>query len=334
MSDVSKINIEGVTLDIKDAIARKQIEDILNATNDKTELALFGDSWVDYNSDKGNVRIPQILENQLGVNVHNYSHGGTGFDVPLGYNEQLDEFFGDTSVDKSKVKYVVLVCGLNEYHAGTSASNFRFKLEAWVNRVKAVLDVPVYWFHNYSMQNSTFRPIPTDFYTQQAYYIGVMKSLTCDVITCDCFAWVKEWKSDRYHPNEEGSIGYGFNMVCIINGSTPRTYQYDHCVTYWDSDTVPQAFRAFTVDFFYIGGNLLARIAVPMGGMSVIPNNTSVTFSQPLPCKLVGNRYVSCGCILSGATLSGFMINVMNPAERTWTTQMSGNYITWIETTK
>lgn len=304
---------------------------LLKNDSARTELVLIGDSWADYEHDQENVRIPTVLHNQLGVTVHNYAYGGTGFDAQHGYFQQAQDFIADTSFDHNKIKCFVLVLGINEYHSSTETSVFSAKLDQLVNTLKGNVDRPVYWFHNYSLEN-TVHGLNCQFYPQFNYYNALAQSLHSKCIAVNTFGWVSAWNTaNYYHPNSTGSVAFAENMVKTINGAEPVLYIYDSHEDYWASETVAQGFRKVTTYYYVQGSKLFAESKIPMGGLGVVPNNTAITFTRPHPARYPGNMHLGCGVIDSEPSSTGFKFLVQNSGERTWTTSMSGTSFNYFE---
>lgn len=82
---------------------------------DLTELVIFGDSWTA--SSVTDAIWPSILASNLNLNLHNYAVNGAGFVSPVTnlFSSQVTIFANDDNVNKEKVKYIVLLGGINDY---------------------------------------------------------------------------------------------------------------------------------------------------------------------------------------------------------------------------
>ena len=316
--------VEGVQRDLDD------LEDYVK--EERTELLLFGDSWSDYEHDPTHVRIPQVLEQGLELTVHNYSYGGTGFDVPNGYDEQIEWYEADTSFDHSKVKYVVLVAGLNEYNGGTTKESFASKLDDWLTKIYAVIpeNTPVYWFHNYSLTNDSTRPIPTYFYNQRNYYRDVPLLTTKKCRFASTFGWAdcSNFNTDNwYHLTADGSTQFAENMVKAINGIAPTIYMYDSHTGVADTTAVGDALKNTPTQFFVEGSELIARIYPTMALLGNCTSGTQIEYTgRDLPARIVGTGYLTQGMILGTNTYNSVELLVMNNSERTWGAAVSGRF--------
>ena len=172
MADISKIQIESGTYDIKDLEARNNINTInnnintintnigdlnnLNTTNKDnlvnainevnsnqdnlqtklTNLVIFGDSWSDKNIE--NNVYPNILGQTLHLTVNNYAVNGGGFVHPTNnlISTQVQTFLDDETVDKTKVKYVLFFGGINDYRQNTTSTELTNEIVRLVNIIK------------------------------------------------------------------------------------------------------------------------------------------------------------------------------------------------------
>lgn len=221
----------------------KNIEDAKDAN--KTEIVLFGDSWVDYTHNPNNVRIPQVLNSCTGMDVHNYSYGGTGFITEKGYMEQIDDFVSDNTFDHTKVSCCILIAGLNEYNPMTPKETFVTYLQNWVDKLRQYTDTPIYWFFDYSMVNDVRNNgFNRDFYDQQDYFNYVANNVGRKIHCQNMQGWVRfeennnYWDTNNYyHPNANGSTEVGFNIAKVIMGLTPILYQYCYVEGTWENSS-------------------------------------------------------------------------------------------------
>ena len=296
---------------------------------DKTELILFGDSWADRTHDPNNACIDIVLGRELNLTVHNYSYGGTGFDVPNGYDEQIDWMEADTSFDHSKIKYAILVAGLNEYHNGTSAADFATKLNDWASKLKAKIgnQIPVYWFHNYSIENDrTVRPLHTSFYTQRNYYKNVEIGIRQDVIPVTTFAWVDadHWNTNNYsHPVYAGSEEYALNMVKTIGGAAPILHMYDKVTGVADTTDVSAALRNVPIKFYLRGDVLWAEFLPPMALLAVT-GSFDINYPRNVPAPINEGMYISQGKVTFSSGYNKVTLTTEIPGDITWSTTGSG----------
>ena len=160
MASISKIQIESGTFDIKDETARNGVatnnqniatlqnnlntfenttneslttlqnnlntfenttnENLNNKENKLTELIIFGDSWSDPNVEDaiwGN-----LIGNLLNLNVTNYAVSGSFMhnEGETSLHNQVTQFI-NSSIDKNKIKYIVILGGINDYRHNATA---------------------------------------------------------------------------------------------------------------------------------------------------------------------------------------------------------------------
>lgn len=300
-----------------------------NRTDEKHTILLFGDSWVDYNSDKEHVLIPSYLSRRFNCTVKNYAHGGTGFKVPKGYNEQLDECLRDSSVDFTDVKFIVLVAGLNEYNDTTTAGQFRNYLDEWYNLVKTKFtklpaNTKVYWFMDYSLEhNYTTRTNHTGFYEQYEYYTTVANNLYTEIIPNLTFGWFTGdtecvQTSNWYHLTQAGQRQFANNMCNAISGVPINTHIY-YKDKVLDDGNITLAY----LQYEYADGELTCIFCPTMTSLSTISFIKEYTASRNLPCKLQENSFITDNCFING-TKNYNTIRVQADNTKTFTSTTTG----------
>ena len=282
----------------------KNIEDAKDAN--KTEIVLFGDSWVDYTNDPNNVRIPQALNSCTGMGVHNYGYGGTGFIAEKGYMKQIDDFVSDNTFDHTKVSCCILIAGLNEYNPKTPKETFVTYLQNWIDKLRQYTDAPIYWFFDYSMVNDVRgNGFNRDFYYQQDYFNYVANNVGRKIHCQNMQGWVRfeennnYWNtSNYYHPNADGSTEVGFNIAKVIMGLTPTLYQYCYIEGSWEnsSSTLSKMYIKYNIK----NARLYATVscAISASGTSA-PSTVEfvVNYSHSTPAALDTNVKITEGII-------------------------------------
>lgn len=88
---------------------------------EKTELVVFGDSWTA--SDVTDSIWSERAGNVLNLNVNNFAVNGAGFVSPVSklISTQVNNF-RNSEINKNKVKYIVVLAGINDYRANLNAS--------------------------------------------------------------------------------------------------------------------------------------------------------------------------------------------------------------------
>lgn len=286
----SQNNINDINKDI-DTIKKQ----IYNITREKENVILFGDSWVDYNSNTKNVAIPGYIADSMGVTVHNYSHGGTGFIYPkTGYMSQLDDFSNDSTFDHNNIKYCILVAGLNEYNPQTSQENFTIFLQNWYDKARKLTNAPIYWFFDYSMINDIRPTLSRTYAPQRDYFDYISRHVNRNIVCVNMQGWVEwsryanRWNTDNwYHPLYQGSIDVAQNMVSVLQGAPVTIYPYAFITATWNNTANPN-FSKTQMEFSMIGAQLYVRYYTPTycaagtpSAYSFVPN-----YSHPLPANL------------------------------------------------
>ena len=293
-SENVKANLNAEVTARKEADTKLQNSvDLINI--DKTEVVLFGDSWVDYNSDKEHVRIPEQIEKGTGLTVHNYSHGGSGFEVgDIGYMAQLDDFKNDASFDHNKVAYCILVAGLNEYNPQSPASYFVEELRKWVDKARTITNAPIYWFFDYSMVNDLRNNIMSRTYApQRDYFRYISSNLKRNIVCTNMQGWVEwspyanHWNTENwYHPNADGSIQVGNNIVAVLQGKPAVLYPYAFIRGTWQNTNYINLSHTDLLFKIY-GDQLFVNFATPIDAIGT-PDQPSydVTFAHALPANI------------------------------------------------
>lgn len=282
----------------------KNIEDAKDAN--KTEIVLFGDSWVDYTNDPNNVRIPQVLNSCTGMGVHNYGHGGTGFIVENGYMKQIDNFVSDNTFDHTKVSCCILIAGLNEYNPMTPKETFVTYLQNWVDKLRQYTDAPIYWFFDYSMVNDVRgNGFNRDFYDQLDYFNYVANNVGRKIHCQNMQGWVRfeennnYWNTaNYYHPNANGSTEVGFNIAKVIMGLTPILYQYCYIEGTWENSS--STLSNMYVKYNLKNDRLYATVSCPIAASGTSAPSTpefNVNYSHSTPAMLDTNVKISEGII-------------------------------------
>ena len=159
---VEKVNADAITTEKNRAVAAEEVNadaiKLIKKTPgiEKNVIVILGDSWTagtqgTYTSITSAFKSNPALD---GYTFKHYGESGAGFVwqsmyKKLTFNDQLDQFINDTTVDKSKVAGILLIGGCNDvYHAVDKT-----ELDtAIINLFKRIIDLKLYvkWFPNYS----------------------------------------------------------------------------------------------------------------------------------------------------------------------------------------
>lgn len=329
-------DVSALQLDMSDAQA-----DILSNQNNINLLArnaskqdivvVFGDSWADEVHDPTTVQLNKVLRENMNATVHNYSYGGTGFDVPNGYDEQLTWFAADLAADAYKlenIKCIILVCGLNDHYGGATSATFRARLQDWSDKLEAIIgnyNIPAYWVQNYSIENDYTQTNMTTLSRQVIYYHEVNIGLTSRLRYIPSFGLVSSWKSDGRHPNANGNRDWAMNIVRIINGVAPTMYKYQRITATINDAGLTGTDPLINMDYFVDYGARIVRSYMDISAHALYAlsaSPTSVTYDNKPPVDLA-NRVLADGKFMADNNYIGF--NIYQAIPPTWS-HLSGRY--------
>lgn len=132
------------------AASPKMVNDVINKLNSRVyqkKLALFGDSWCDTTDEGVDVRIPQTLQDDLGVTVQNYAKSGASFGSSgLNFQSQIQDFLS-TSPNPDEYSAVVLVGGINDVTDSMTWPNLQTAVVNTFSLLESFVEagVPVYF---------------------------------------------------------------------------------------------------------------------------------------------------------------------------------------------
>ena len=139
MADISKIQIQNATYDIKDETARQSISDLDTSVDTRinnlqasllTEMVVIGDSYSSRTYLDSNYKLwCELVAEVLNLNLHNYGDPGAGFvaggdERQSTFYSQINEAYNDTSFNNDYVKYVFIYGGTNDLrYSNTNVKN-------------------------------------------------------------------------------------------------------------------------------------------------------------------------------------------------------------------
>ena len=102
-----------------------------NSVNDKDELIFIGDSWGTQNDGV----LPNHLGKRLNCKVHNYAVSSVGFiQGNSNFQAQAQSAYNDATINASKVRYIVIVGGTNDFsHGYTSSADINAAINSITN---------------------------------------------------------------------------------------------------------------------------------------------------------------------------------------------------------
>ena len=107
------------------------IDALEDSVNEKCELIFIGDSWGTQNDGV----LPNKLGKRLNCKVHSYAVSGTGFiQGTANFLAQAQSAYDDATINASKVKYIIIVGGSNDFsHGYTSSAQFNSSINTITN---------------------------------------------------------------------------------------------------------------------------------------------------------------------------------------------------------
>ena len=257
------------------AATPKMIKTALDEKIDKTELVVIGDSWSDQKNAPAAVWV-NIVASALGLNPHNYSQGGIGDNL----SGLIDKFKADQTFDKSKIKYVIFMAGVNVNITQTSAT--AAKWTGFINEIEALVpaDTKIYWFMNNfvkftNAENPSGANIKTilDYNGYQAMLIRTINGNTRRCMFIQMISWFKSSMFDNtgYHLKESYQRNTLAPNICkVLNGAPVQT---DSIYSY--RVNVANKFQAL-VNGYLVGSSFVIEISLEgIGGQS-----TSSSFNE------------------------------------------------------
>lgn len=142
-NNIINLNNKIGTLSNLDTTYKTDLVGAINEVNSKTEtplteIVIFGDSWSDPTSLDAIWGTNNYIGKELNLNVNNYAKSGaymsgTGTDDLQG---QVSTFNSDSNINKTKVKYIVILGGINDYRNSVTWTNLYTKLEEQIELLK------------------------------------------------------------------------------------------------------------------------------------------------------------------------------------------------------
>ena len=140
MPDISKIQLENNTYDIKDQAARTLISNLDDEIDEliPDTLVVFGDSWSDL-AVTDSIWSTNAADT-LNLTLKNYAVNGATFVANPNklISTQIQTFRDDTTVNKNKVKYVVFMGGINDYLQSITRNVLASTIATSVNALKTL----------------------------------------------------------------------------------------------------------------------------------------------------------------------------------------------------
>ena len=193
---------------------------LVNAINEKakdlTEMVVLGDSWSDLNV--ANVVWPTKSAALLHLNLHDYASSGAGFVKPTNnlISSQVTALENDTSYSKLKVKYVVIMGGVNDYYLNNvDYSDLKPAIMSVISDVKALCpNAKILFTNNFVYPYN---------YQQSLYWERMFRELSaenlCSLYNMDgAFSYDVMNTSNYYHLTNAGQCMLATNIVSMLEG--------------------------------------------------------------------------------------------------------------------
>lgn len=324
MPDISKIQLEDTTYDIKDSIARNSFNEINNKINNKIIIAI-GDSWTSNTNDTSIWKT--LISEAYNYQIKNYSKSGCGFiagDKP--FIDQAREAVADTSYNHSNVDYIIVIGGVNDIiyqsaNYSTLINPVRSLFEYLQNNFKCkILFIPNYKYP-YNRQSVIWKSISEAINENNL-------ALMCDIVP---YQSVDDFGEDKFHLTLNGQKLLASNIAkCMFGGLlTRKSYNLSssgdgglwfHITQYIDNGIVHLAIYG---DFNNSETEVINHITLPkelpfkfIDGHNLVSNYSEIKEYSPVPFiefkltdndKLVILQHGNSG----NETKNSFHINVM-----------------------
>lgn len=186
----------------------------------KKELIIFGDSWSDANVT--NSIWGAIVGNKLGLNVNNYAKSSaymSGTD-DISLQNQVTQFL-NSSVDKTKVKYIVILGGVNDFRNNVTYSYLVTALTNEITRLESVCPQAKIVYISNTQYPYTEK--------QGVYWSGVHQAIRINtqITTLSLFNIMGRgiFDSSYFHLTQDGHRLLASNIISLLTGGEILEYQ-------------------------------------------------------------------------------------------------------------
>ena len=192
------------------------------SVNEKGELIFIGDSWGTQNDGV----LPTHLGKRLNCKVHSYAVSGTGFiQGTTNFQVQAQTAYNDATVNASKVRYIVIVGGSNDFsHGYTSSADIN-------NAINTITNTLLPKFKNATVHvafNTRFK-YNTDVWSKLNAQVNLWNNVvtngtnvgTSVIYHPSSSTWFsKAWfQDDQIHITEAGLKAYALYLSSAISGN-------------------------------------------------------------------------------------------------------------------
>lgn len=268
--DISTLqeNVDNIKEDIKNI--NEDIENINNNLNNKEnlldKLVVFGDSWSDLNVT--DAIWSTNVASELNLTLHNYAVNGAGFVAPSNnlISTQIT-IFSNSNVDKTKVKFIVLAGGLNDYRNNVTVANLVNAISSAITDLKNLCpQAKIVYISNCQYPYTR---------SQSFYWVQLHNQLSTNhqISTYNIdgtFGKALFNNNNYFHLTQAGQLLWGRNIVATLTGGEIINYRNQE--EYEDSDIKIVYSTQRIKDMIF--ANLVIR---PKTNLT----NKSISFSSP-----------------------------------------------------
>lgn len=291
-------NYNGLIAALQNDVAQntQDIEDIQNTISEKTEIVVFGDSW----AHSGTSQLQTALRNHFpSCTVHNYSVGGAKFTGPNTYYSQAATFNADTTFDKTKIKFVVLILGVNDFRGGLTRADFNSNLNALYDNIFANIEkVPCYWLNSYTAENDWTASPSRDLLTQYNYFYAISWHIARKISPILSFDMVSEMDTANYFHPTDGAYTTLFDNLCrCILGVPYKRFRYggERYVGVVNDPNISGAFADFFIEYWLTDGILTIKLHIATAGAYSVASGTNAIFTRDLPYNVPDRLLIGVG---------------------------------------
>lgn len=294
MSDVSKIIIEGVTLNIKDSVARQGVNEVKRAVNEVSNLLnntylFIGDSYGAHLDTEKNWC--EYCAEYMGLETNQWyqrCNSGAGFTIISNSFLSLLKSLENNVTDKTSITHIVVCGGMNDNNS--SSADIMYAIKQFVDYSKSVFpNANVYiGYIGWSLQPTEKIANTIKVYTQcselGAYYLNNIEySLHLPKYL------LNRSSTDVHHPSEQGEQAIARNLMnCLHNGSCDVTYIANQFVDTTASTNIPLVFKGRVRGFLHNG---MTQIAI---GDTLLGYAGAFAFKGTVETLKEGSAFVIC----------------------------------------
>ena len=240
---IGLINEEIKNIQTVDTVARESIANLEKSTDDRfasvnqelakkenslTELVFIGDSFGTGYQPSGSYlanNIAKLIANMLNLNLHNYSSNASGFTVTgdggLNFNDLATNAISDSSYDHSKVKYVVVLGGINDVNNNPSGDVYNASGQLALKLHNAFPSAEIIFIPNWGSvglpdtQEIIFANIGA--IHDEDNGVGWFRYCSENLLTL--IGRIDLMNADNIHPNQAGAYHMAWAICRLIKGS-------------------------------------------------------------------------------------------------------------------